>query len=666
MAGEIKYRIGFFSRFVVYYMKVKAPFRRFAPLAVLIASLYCVSCDLGTSVLSSDELERLYTTKLSLNGKDLAYGAALPRNALAMELSIKAKPDAPDPATLEVILLDADGLRQGGGSFRDASYRGMEGTEEETEAGTAGDIPVYIELDDILDGKIPIRIDMPDGYYFLETVLRDDAGVKLFSDRKLFLVYRGEPIVPTVSVHPGSVGTGSAALFKLRGLPATGPSPWIQWTVDGVVAAEGYADEGHDRLVWRASGIPDLHSVSAAVYPFRPPLVRNIPPYARNDSLAFPVKAQAEGQNDWSDDYEWALRVPLRGAFSVADAVAGVHGARVLGNPYPEELEGWSGFSYAFESGAGLFLPRASADGRKPPAFVSMACTVAALPSGYRLEDSSGMLVGRYDADGGELVALGLEKGRPYARIGGAVLEPNGYSSGKTLALALTLEARKDGLFAVLYAGGEPIASGVSSLSMEVLSASGHTVLAGEDGLSALYLDYAELEGAYPAYRAALAAKHGRKLLLAEGFDTGMLPDSWRADGDYSVAPIASAAPRIVLYRGTRLDPLTPLPPDGRLRLSIRREGAPADLTLLFPLDRDGRFLELRGDGVALLDGKQQIGSLGVDAASAVELGMDIENGSLFLGSDSVKLPEALRFAAFPSVYSRDRIAVRSVAAWRE
>jgi hypothetical protein len=89
----------------------------FTLLVVLFAS-----CDLGTSVLTSDELDGLYRVELSQKGVLLGNGAtALVTEAL--ELSIEARQAAPDPASLELVLENSRGDIEARRVFVDQSYR---------------------------------------------------------------------------------------------------------------------------------------------------------------------------------------------------------------------------------------------------------------------------------------------------------------------------------------------------------------------------------------------------------------------------------------------------------------------------------------------------------------------------------------------------------------
>ncbi len=600
--------------------------RKFLSILPLLA-LVAASCDLGPSVLTSDELGGLYRVELSQKGTILANGA-MPLATEALELSIEARQGAPDPASIELVLENSQGGEEARRVFVDQSYR------------SAVLSPDMLAVGDILDTLPPFMLpaDLSDGYYIVALEAKDDAGSLLFTARRVLLVYAGPSFIPSLSAHPGTVLTDGAVLLRLRDLAGEPAEPWVRWLVDGLPAAEGYASEGMDRLVWRASRLPDLHSVTAAVYPFKPPLgIDFSPPLSAR--IDVPVKATALAGPAWDESLRYLSRLALQGAYSLEEALAGLPGARVVGSSYPEASG--LGFAYVLGEGDGIELPVSSLGLDAMPDSLSVALSLAPFAGSPRLDKASGLLLRRMAGSGEELFALGLREGFPYYRVNGVETEVRAPLGNRSSFLALSLSRARDGTSVSFYLDGKRQSLGFFKQAFDSFFSEGYELLGGPGAVRANYLSLAKIAGSYPAFKASFAAEQGSSYIAASGFETAALETGFRVEGSYSVNErgLNLAADSMLSFPGYDAG-------EGSVTFSARVDRPSWELA--FDLG-ENRGLRVRADGsVILLPGDVMLGSVAVANPLDIAISFNAQSSLISSGGASVQLPASLRLAALP------------------
>ncbi len=611
----------------------------FSALAVLAAS-----CDLGPSVLTSDELGGLYSVELSQKGAILGNGA-VPLVSEALELSIAARQGAPDPASLELVLENSQGGEEARRVFVDQSYRS---------AALSADA---LSVGDILDTLPPFLLpaDLPDGYYILALEAKDDAGARLFASRRVLLIYTGPSFIPSISAHPGSAITESAVLLRLHDLAGAPAEPWVRWLVDGLPAAEGYASDGMDRLVWRASRLPDLHSVTAAVFPFKPPLgIDFSPPLSAR--IDVPVKASELPGPAWDEGLRYLSKLVLQGAYSLEEALAGFPGARLVGSSYPEASG--LGFAYVLGEGDGLELPVAAPGPDAMPDSLSVALSIAPFAGSPRLDKASGLLLRRMAGSGEELFALGLREGMPFFRVGGIETELRVTLGNRSSFLALSLSRAREGTDVGFYVDGKRQALTVVKQAFDTFFSEGYELLGGPGAVRANYLSLASVAGPYPAFKASFAAEQGPGYIAASGFEAAALDSGLSVDGSYSINErglnLASGA--ALGFPGYEAG-------DGNLVFSARVDRPAWELAFDFG---ENRVLRVRPDGSVLLSpGDLTLGSVALANPLDIAISFNAQSSVISSGGASVQLPAGLRLVSLPRLQAAnsalilERVALR-------
>jgi hypothetical protein len=604
----------------------------FTLLGVLFAS-----CDLGPSVLTSDELDGLYRVQLSQKGVTLSNGAsALVTEAL--DLRIEARQSAPDPAALELVLENSQGGEEARRVFVDQSFR------------SATLSPNTLIVSDILATLPPLLLpaDLSDGYYILKLEAKDDAGARLFSSRRVLLVYRGPSFIPTISAHPGTALTEGAVLLRLRDLAGVPAEPWIRWLVDGQPVAEGYASAGMDRLVWRASRMPDLHSVTAAVYPFKPPLgVDFSPPLSARINV--PVKAVALSATAWDEGLPYLSRLVLQDSYSLEEALADLPGSRLLGSSYPEASG--LGFAYVLGEGDGIMVPAKALELDAVPGSFSVALSVAPFAGSPRLDKASGLLLRRMTEDGNELYALGLREGFPFYRINGIETEAATPLVNRSSILALSLSRMREGTSVSFYVDGKRQSLGFVAEAFGSFLSQGYALLGGQDAVRANYLRLASIAGPYPAFKASFGAEQGQAFIAASGFETPVLDAGLSVDGPYSITERG-----LYLSAASMLSFLAQYADGSGFVFSARMDRPAWRLNLDL---NDGRGLRVLSDGrVLLLPGDEMLGTVAFANPLDVAISFNAQSSSLSAGGASVQLPASLRFASLPRLLAVDSALV--------
>lgn len=588
-----------------------------------IAALCFASCDLGPTILSNDELSALY--ELRLGGGDAALsrsaseGAQLQGDVLGpapvggeLYVKIVARPNAPDPARLELRLYDADGALNASRSLIDSSFRGQ------SPDGAA-------LVNDIL-GELPALVlppDLQEGYYRVVAEGFDDAGAPLFTMDGPALVYRGPRLNLGLIARPGTATLGGAVLLKAQGLSDAPASLWIRWLFDGRPVAEGYAADGADRLVWRVASLPNVHRVSAEAFPFQPPAGLRVGPYAAA-ALSVPVAAAASEAPAWDAGLSYLTRARFDGAPSFESALP--PGAVLSGRAYPEEAPD-RGFGYALGPGASLSVPSPEGRGVRSYYLTLSPLGEAGANGGSR------PILSRASSDGGSW-AVGLENGFLSLSVGEAKLvSKRGLPAGKSqLAVRMTPDARGslveafiDGVaVAALRDGAAPSAAGAVRVSYP-----------------ALYHDYAELEGPLPIFRSAMAARYGLEFVAAFSADEGSLPESFAPRGAHRLEGAS-----LYLESGSALAVGGSAEGVARFAATI----ASGSWSLRLPI-AEGRFIRLAADGrLASDDGLVEYGMLGGVKQEAFELELDFGRRILRCGPSSISLPADIGLVGLPEL----------------
>jgi hypothetical protein len=365
------------------------------------------------------------------------------------------------------------------------------------------------------------------------------------SDRSLlrqssFIVFIGtsSPTIASVSIYPPAAESGEALLLELefnpdRAAAAQESDPWIRWSKEGYVFAEGLRSKGLDRVVWTAPRIEGAYALLVEVFPAAPPDAGGFPFRSRiRQEFKAMVKAKAGVEDEFADPMLFSSLLRLDGNFDDIGTRARSAAPSPSGTPRLDVYPG--GFGYRFGEKAGLNLP-----GLMPPSSNGQLSDFSVL---FRLaaDGGDGSLVRFMSEDGSFTMKLGLKQYRPFVEL---------VSGGKTtrsvasdpipqdpMTLVASFSADGDRLDIVWHAEGRRIRT--QSLNLPSVPSRGGASIGGHDSLAGVYDAFGVMRrGAPAAFRIASERGWKSKLVIAEGFEDGLLPPGANTGGGARILP---------------------------------------------------------------------------------------------------------------------------------
>ncbi len=495
----------------------------FPAAAALLAVLLAAACDDGIGLLTLDERQALYRAEASSKGVALPATAANPGAVLdpseGIRVTFEALRGSEEPAELIVT------LRAGSGTpSTEVRYR--TGSAPAAASGESAVREIVTPSLASFSAVLEVPAEFPDGYYELVLDARSARSESLsLSEIGLFLSRSPLP-TPTILAYPANPAPGSRILLVASLAGYEGRDPWLRWTVDGAVRAEGIASAGTDKVLWPAPQAGSPAAVGLALYPSAPPAgtVFSFPP-PRSAAASLLV---APGTPETADEFSRPGR--FRALFRMEDTpdYAGVPGgtAEFLGTPRLDVHPGGFGLVLGGESEAGiraraLLLP--VREGQLQP------CTILArlVPS----RSGGGVLFRAETGSTGPSLEISLTEGRPFVTL------RSGDRSGELRSNALLVPARPVLLGATLrpeglalrisfLVDGAPAGEGILPFGAFGWAGDGTTTVAGPGGYPGLYDEvgvwaFDDLGGpsVYPAFLYASRRSLGPTLVWAEGFE---------------------------------------------------------------------------------------------------------------------------------------------------
>jgi hypothetical protein len=616
--------------------------RRLAASSAAIAvSALALSCGVSASFLSDSERSSLYTVVLnSSDGKAIADGASLEPGS-AIVAGISKLSGASDPSALEITLAAADagitaGLRVQTADFKPADKGKL--TVGDSAAATvdrvAGTLPAL---------AVPGSV-RPDTYTIAARVLGADGAV-LQSSRTVVFIGLPRPAIEALTSFPPAVEPGAPVLLSLSvsrvnpagegGSDAAGATmdPWIAWSFEGKVFAEGLLSSGLDETVWRAPGFAGAYSVSAQVYPAAPPGGRKFSfrSSAAQDLRVMAIASPGGSGDDFADSLSFLCLLRLDGDFS--DSGTRPRGAQpaAFGSPRLDVYS--SGFGYRLDASAGIRVP-----GLMPPASDDRLLPFSIL---VRLDPYQGDgALTRFESDDGTYsLVIGLKDWKPYVEFSfdGKILQSTGASAVPRAPMTLEAVFRPEGerLAIEWRAEGERIES--PSVPLPPAPPVGGAAIGGPLSLPGVYDGLGLSSGPpSPAFRLASRRKWKASIILAEGFEDGRLPRLSVASGAASVVSGSLAlGPGASLALDPGIDPAA----GAVLEASMSGDRASARLDFAFPSGE--RAFSVTGEGEVLGPDGARLGV--VEARSGrLSIGLSASEGACIVSSgqaDPVAVP---------------------------
>ncbi len=564
-------------------------------------------CDASSGLFSEAERRSIYSLSLYDSAETrIAPGAALEpgfrlvpefsfisgaAEAVALELSIKDAGGAERPLA-RYATREALPARSGLASAEEAETSFREFQRSYSVAKLAGQLEAFA-----------VPEDLEPGMYALAYRVLGREGAELKRGTLVFFVGSPGLAIESVSLYPPQPVPAQAVLLAAT-LGPTG-DPWLRWSYEGRVVAEGYRSRGFDKAVWRAPLAVGVYTIRLELFPSDPALLGTA--YAGPSPWRQELKAIVSGEaaaDEFSDASEFVSHFAFDGDCAELGTRA-IETEPVLEGRAVLDMYG-RGFGYRLGAATTLRAP-----GALPP--LSSGGALRPFSILWRLGDlrsaASGDLARFVDATGTSLFRVGLDDGRPFlvwgsgddAVLSSAPVRVGGGGTNIALDLALGFEPSGEKTRVTWTLDG--VAYEVQALPLKALGGVHSLVLGGPGSLEAIYDEFAlrddSRSGPPPLYRAARARAEGRNLVFASGFEPRTLPTGLVATGE-----VRYGGRRCVLAPGARLALASPVSLERGMavELAFAEGGSPPLVEITTP--EGDRLATVRGAGeIATADG---------------------------------------------------------------
>ena len=376
---------------------------------------------------------------------------------------------------------------------------------------------------------------LPAGLYRLKLVLTRESGATVEKELSFFYV-TGDFAIEGISSFPPTIQPESRILLRADLRYPEGFDPYVRWTQDGQPLGSGRVSEGLAQVGWLAPKAEGVYPVQVELFPTSPQDGRDFrftsPLVATGKLYVTPSAAGASEELGPLESYHLLFHFDgsLRDAASPEAAEATASGAAEVSQA---GLRLGAGSEVRYPR---LLLP--AAGGLPAPCTVTLRLELAEGAEGRDLLVSE-------STDRAFRLRLALdEEGRPWAELllstGAAMRLPSGMpplAPGRTYRLDLSLLPGARSLTAMWFLDGLQTSLATVKAEGGAMQAEGTTLIGGENGIRGLiselgvyYLDEGKRPSVDPGiYRWVMERRHGRRLILAEGFEGSRLPEGFQA-----------------------------------------------------------------------------------------------------------------------------------------
>jgi hypothetical protein len=451
-------------------------------------------------------------------------------------------------------------------------------------------------LEEPLDIRLP---GMATGQYRLKLDLTRNSGTTVEKEVSFFYV-NGRYSITGISSYPPTAQPQSRILLRAELAYPQGADPYLRWTQDGKLLAQGLVSEGLAQIGWQAPKTEGVYPIQVELFPVAPPQGTDFrftsPLLATAKLFVTPAASTSEELGPPESYYSlFHFDGTLRDAVAPETRAAEVFGTAAV-TEHGLRLGENGGASYPR-----MILP--VAEGLLSPCTVTLQVEAA--------QDSAGRdLLAIASADRRFRLWIVLdEKGSARAEIalpsGGSLRIPSAIPAlpiGEPHRLDLSLAPSPRSLTASWFLDGLQTSLATFKVDPSGIQPEGETQIGGESGFRGLirelgvyYLDEARRPSVDPAiYRAVMERHLGRQLILAEGFEGFRLPEGFKPSPESSAR---LAGGQLLLDPGSSLAlPFIDLNPASAAQTVL-------ELVFSAPLPAGTRAsLAWEGDGKAFLD----------------------------------------------------------------
>jgi hypothetical protein len=604
---------------------------------------------MSSGLLTDSERSSLYTlTVSSADVSSVGDGAVLSPGS-QVDISVVKRSGASAPAALDFSLAASDGSAV-------SAMRFVSSSADSSKIKPAAS--VVAKSVSKIDGKLEgfsIPSDQAAGAYQLSVSVVGQDGSVLQQESISIFVGSAKPVIDAVSIYPPSIEPGASVLLGLSvswkalasgdgsgSQTSVAEDPWIKWSRNGSTFAEGLQSAGFSKAVWTAPRAEGAYSVRAEVFPAAPTKGAgfSFKAAAIQDLRIMVISAPGGSGNDFADPLAFYSLLKLKGSFEDSGTRSKSSAPASFGSPALEAYPG--GFGYRFGPSAGVEVP-----GLMPPS-VSGKLSSFALLLRLSPDQASGRLVRFASADSSYVLSFGLDGGRPYveSQDGGRKQRSLAFSSipQGPLTLEVVLRPEGDSLAVSWRAEGERIDA--PPIPLPTAPPAGGATLGGSGSVGGVYDGFGLMApsssySSYPSPALRLASRRQWKssLVLAEGFEDGVMPTSASSSGS------ASVTYRGLALKGQASVSFSPVFASGSgLAVEVGVEGDRGSYLIEF-LGADGkRAFAVRGTGGVLDASGNAIGSIPV-SGTRTDFSLEQLDGRLCVvgsgGSPACAIPSA-------------------------
>ena len=460
-----------------------------------------------------------------------------------------------------------------------------------------------------------LAVSLPDldtGFYQLQLQVNSESGL-LMEKKVSFFFAAGRHAILGVQSFPPAIVPGSQTILKAEfALPAAA-DPYIRWKEGNTVIAKGLLKEGLDRITWQAPKKEGVYSIQVELFPAPPQAGSGDFPFASSITLSarlYVSSKQTPSDNDLLPEESYYSLFHFNGDLRDTGAQVKNLPEQAAANAEPlgqaQTVPVGDHYGYRLPAGGGLKIPRLilplqkgrlqpftlhltfipEADGREK-SLLELACH----DERFRFSlgfDKQNRLTAAIKTAAGELVLPsrieGLEKDKEYA-------------------LSLSVQPAESSLSVLWFLDGLLTAADTYFITLPELSSEGISLIGGPNGFQATITEL----GVYyrdekkracvdsGVYRRAMQRKHGRALLLAEGFEGGFLPEGFELSGK---ASLGAGALELGPGASLRTPSVEPGGEAAEVEVGFSLPLAPAAGVSLYWEDSAEPLLTVQGDGL--------------------------------------------------------------------
>ncbi len=404
----------------------------------------------------------------------------------------------------------------------------------------------------------PVQLpSLSSGTYTLRLTLYDANNQVITQKSITFFYTQGTYSLQGIASYPPTLAPGGAGLLYASLSVPSGANPYLRWTMGSKVIAEGYLQDGYDKVQWTAPASSGVYSVTVELFPFGPAAGGDFTftsPYSMHVEIFVTNGASSTAKNQLgpASDYYSLFHFggdltdssPRGQRLQLAAAPIGSPQLGVNGSVFGYQLNGSAGFRIP-----NLILPLSGST--LAPFSITMRLRLDSFQFGRNF------LTATADQGGFQLQLATNAKGRLAATVdsvseSGSVEIPTGQLTTITLSVIPTSQ----GLSLLWFTDGNMVLADSLDISPAVNApANGETIIGGTNGfvglideLGVYYRDGSGQASVDPeVFRRAMSEEYGSSLVFAEGFDGMRLPgdlkyDSSTTDGDLQAGSLLLGA----------------------------------------------------------------------------------------------------------------------------